>query len=83
MGKVKNILEPSCGSGEFITALQETYPGKNIVGIEHNEKIYNSIQELSSEKVEIIRGDYLKYKPTVKFDLIIGNPPYFVLKKIK
>ena len=81
MSSVKNILEPSCGSGEFITALRDSYPAKNIVGVEFNEKIYDSIQELGSEKVEIIRADYLKYKPTSKFDLIIGNPPYFVLKK--
>lgn len=81
MGQVKNILEPSCGSCEYITSLKESYPTKKIIGIELNEKIYDSIKDLADENLELIHGDYLKYTPTVKFDLIIGNPPYFVLKK--
>lgn len=81
MSKVKNILEPSCGSCEFITQLKESYPTKKIVGIEYNDKIYNSIKDLAEKNLELIHEDYLKFKPTVKFDLIIGNPPYFVIKK--
>ena len=30
---INNILEPSCGSGEFITEINSIYPDKNITGI--------------------------------------------------
>ena len=37
------ILEPSCGSGEFITALMRAYPDANITGVEFHPKIYEAI----------------------------------------
>lgn len=75
------ILEPSCGSCEYITALHRLYPQINITGIEYNETIYQSILQLNNDKINIIHLDYLKYDTSEKYDLIIGNPPYFVVKK--
>lgn len=79
--KVKNILEPSCGSCEYINALHKLMPNINITGIEYNETIYESIKEVNNDKVKIIKNDYLKYNTNEKFDLIITNPPYYVMKK--
>lgn len=31
--------------------------------------------------MKIIKQDYLNYSPSGKFDLIIGNPPFYVMKK--
>ena len=76
-----NVLEPSCGSGEYITALHKLFPNVNITGIEYNETIYKSILQLNNDKISIINMDYLKYETNKKYDLIIGNPPYFVMKK--
>lgn len=97
-----NILEPSCGSGEFISALITEYPQANITGIEFHPNIYNevsqyfakrrgdeggSLGEESRRRVQIEHGDFLKYCQHTKaaddetYDLIIGNPPYFVMKK--
>jgi N-6 DNA Methylase len=81
MSSIQDILEPSCGSGEYITALQERYPQANIVGIEKNETIYESILSLKNKKVDIYSQDYLEWKPHLKYDLIIGNPPFYVMKK--
>ena len=88
MSEIKSVLEPSCGSGEFITSLQSQFPNTvSITGIELNDTIYNSILHLaegSSSKgsnVKIIKQDYLNYSPVAKFDLIIGNPPFYVMKK--
>lgn len=78
---IENILEPSCGSCEFIRMLQEEYPVAKITGIEYNKTIYDSITHLSNDKISIINQDFIKYKTQTKFDLIIGNPPYVVLKK--
>jgi len=76
-----NVLEPSCGSGEYITALHRTFPRLHITGIESNDMIYESILELKNDKTEIIRMDYLKYETNDRYDLIIGNPPFYVMKK--
>jgi hypothetical protein len=78
---VKNILEPSCGSCEYITMLKEYSDSFKITGIELNKTIYNEIKQLNSEKIKILNDDYLNHTTDIKYDLIIGNPPYYVMKK--
>jgi len=83
MKNIKNVLEPSCGSCEYINALPI---GLDITGIELNKTIFESIKELETNdnqgnKIKLYNQDYLLYKEEAKFDLIIGNPPYFVMKK--
>ena len=75
------ILEPSCGSGEFITKLKSEFPMSQITGIENNHDIYKDITDLNKDNVEIFNTDYLEYSSKTKYNLIIGNPPYFVMKK--
>ena len=82
MSEIKTILEPSCGSGEFITTLKSSFSQEvSITGIEYNETIYNSILQLNADNVSIIKQDYLTFAPSTKYDLIIGNPPFYVMKK--
>ena len=82
MTSVSRVLEPSCGSGEYIRALHSLFPTLNITGIEYNKTIYNSIVgHFSGENITIENADYLQYKTPTKYDLIIGNPPYYVMKK--
>lgn len=80
------ILEPSCGSGEFISALAHEYPRGNITGVEYNRDIYTEVSQHFSPltNVRIQHGDFLKYAPDAPVaapDLIVGNPPYYVMKK--
>ena len=77
MSSIENILEPSCGSCEFINTIQRDYPNKQILGIEQNNDIYKSIKRYSNQQVTLLHGDFLKYRSRSGFDLIIGNPPYF------
>ena len=79
--KIIKVLEPSCGSCEYITALHKLFPHLIITGVEYNETIYQSISHLNNDKINILNIDYLKYETAEKYDLIIGNPPYFVMKK--
>lgn len=79
--KCKEVLEPSCGSCEFVLELHKQYPSITTTAIELNETIYDNIKHLSNDKINILNCDYLNYKTDKKFDLIIGNPPYFVMKK--
>lgn len=81
MNIISNVLEPSCGSCEYINALLNNYKYLKITGIELNSTIYESIKELGSANVKLYNSDYLKYDSSETYDLIIGNPPYFVMKK--
>ena len=76
-----NILEPSCGSCEYILSLNKICDNLNITGIEYNKTIYDSIQHLQTKNITILNKDYLTYYTQKKYDLIIGNPPYYVMKK--
>jgi type I restriction-modification system DNA methylase subunit len=79
---IKNVLEPSCGSCEFILALQKKYHYLDMTAIEFNETIYESISK-SINNVRLLHLDFLEYNEKVGYDLIIGNPPYVVIKKEK
>ena len=81
MKDIKYVLEPSCGSCEFITRLNENFENIKITGIELNEKIYDFIKDFESENTTILNDDFISYKIDKKYDLIIGNPPFFVKKK--
>ena len=84
---IRTILEPSCGSGEFITALSRAYPDANITGIEFHPLIYKAVsQNFAGTGVRVQHGDFMTYDDDAATaiaspDLIIGNPPYFVMKK--
>lgn len=78
---MKTVLEPACGSCEYILQLKEAYSNMSITGIELNETIYESIKVLNKENITLINDNYISREITTKYDLIIGNPPYFVMKK--
>lgn len=83
MSKIINILEPSCGSGEFLTELVKL-DNVNITGIEYHKDIYHKVindKKLETENLKIYNNDFLTFTSNKKYDLIIGNPPYYVMKK--
>jgi type I restriction-modification system DNA methylase subunit len=80
MKKIKHVLEPSCGSCEYIQMLDKKYK-LSITGIEVNEIIFNSIKSIENDNIKLYNNNYLTYESPIKYDLIIGNPPYYVVKK--
>jgi len=77
-----NILEPSCGSCEIVKALDDLLSGVSITGIELNTEIYSEIAKLTfKNQVNLLNSDFISYNSDILYDLIIGNPPYFVCKK--
>jgi len=80
--KIYNIIEPSCGSCEFIDDIIADNSIKyNIIGIEKNKKIFNILQKeyINKDKIKLLNMDFLDYN--MNADIFIGNPPYFVIKK--
>jgi len=71
----KRILEPSFGSGEFLLDARQRYPAAELVGVEKNEELFKSV---TCAGAELVRGDFLTWVGNA--DLIIGNPPYFLMK---
>lgn len=87
MENVKNILEPSCGSGEYINGLTSLYSDLELDCIELYKPIYDLIKSfektIKDSKISIHNEDYLTSRTIEgkKYDLIIGNPPFYVMKK--
>ena len=75
---IKNILEPSCGTGEYISVINDLYPDISVTGIEYNKQIYDSIKD---DFPNILNQDFINFEIEQKYDLIIGNPPFYVIKK--
>lgn len=70
----KTILEPSFGSGEFLLDAKRIYPTAKLLGVEKNQELFNAVQ---CAEATLSCSDFLEWKG--KADLIIGNPPYFVM----
>lgn len=70
----KSILEPSFGSGEFLEDLYERYPKAKVTGVELNPDLFSATSRKS-----VYNMDFMDYMG--KHDLIVGNPPFFVMEK--
>lgn len=83
----ESVLEPSCGSGNFIKSISNKYEQfgksdldkqKNILGIE----LYETEAQKSREYgATVITSDFFGYykehiQGKKKFDVILGNPPF-------
>lgn len=82
MTSIKRVLEPSCGTCELIQYMDHLFTDVEIDGIEWNRHIYDAIQGMTfKNKVHIRHADFVQYDTDRLYDLIVGNPPYFVCKK--
>ena len=77
-----SILEPSCGTCELVQVLDELVENASFTCYELNQDIYQSLSSLCfKSKIKFINSDFIKNNDETLYDLIIGNPPYFVCKK--
>lgn len=79
---ITRILEPSCGTCEVVNFCDNNLHGVEIDAIEYHSTVFDSIKDLAfKNNVKLYREDFLKFKAACDYDLVIGNPPYFVCKK--
>jgi adenine-specific DNA-methyltransferase len=73
------ILEPSFGQGNMIKFFRDKNVTRDVIAIEIDDSI--APLEGIQENTTIIYNDFLSYTTNIRFTTIVGNPPYFKLKK--
>lgn len=77
--KKYSVIEPSCGSGEFVFPILKSLSIESLKGIESHPSIFQKVSQIQSPNLEWINKDFLKLD--LSADLFVGNPPYFVISK--
>ena len=83
VSKPMSILEPSCGDGAFLKAIEEAKIAcvKHITACEINEEEANKAAARTGLPVKIQKTDFLRWhlscvQNEVGFDAVVGNPPF-------
>lgn len=93
--KTIRVLEPSCGSGEFLREIHNIYHNNHSNHNTQHSSIICDCIEFDKTIFEQVSQKYTDSKycsfhfmnqnfithTTTNYDLIIGNPPYYVMKK--
>lgn len=75
-----DILDPACGSGEFLLSCKKYFKNPILYGFDIDKKLINISSKLVKNAI-IKNFDFLNIDiDKKKYDYIIGNPPYFELK---
>ena len=75
-----DILDPACGSGEFLLSCKKYFKNPILYGFDIDKKLINIASKLV-KNASIKNFDFLNININKKkYDYIIGNPPYFELK---
>lgn len=75
---IKNpkILDPACGTGEFLITAKKYFKSPKLYGWDIDKKLINIAKE-SIPKANLKKLDALSNQDYEKYDFVIGNPPYF------
>jgi len=71
-----SVLDPACGTGEFLLTVRERFDDPELVGWEVDDEVADIAREVVPD-ARIETTDGLREEPDRKFDVVIGNPPYF------
>lgn len=78
--QIKNgetVVEIGPGEGTLTEALLDR--GAHVIAIEKDSRLVPLLQEkFKNREFEVIEGDALEYKPTVKEYKVVGNIPYYI-----
>lgn len=73
--KDAKVLEPSSGAGAFLDSLERA-------GYENVHAVEIDSDLAKHPKYKVSNMSFLSYEPDIKFDLVIGNPPYIRWKDL-
>ena len=79
---IPHMLEPSCGSGAFISALlADASRNFTLTGLELDAAYADiAIDLFSRQDIDIVKDDFFRFADTAQhrktFDMIVANPPY-------
>ncbi len=73
------VLDPGCGTGEFLLSARNYFIEPELYGWEIDPKLVDISRKVVPE-AHIEHVDALKQPLKEKFDVVLGNPPYFEFK---
>ncbi|MFH0947115.1 MAG: N-6 DNA methylase [Planctomycetota bacterium] len=73
------ILDPACGTGEFLRTAREVWPDAQLAGLEIDPELARIAAQVVPEAL-IRCEDALAAPFEPAYDLVLGNPPYFQFK---
>lgn len=76
------ILENSCGTGEFIDSILKLNSKTNVDAFDIDDKLCNLVKKIYPS-VNVRCENWLLNTSKKKYDKIIGNPPYFEIAKTR
>lgn len=68
------ILEPSCGTGAWLSEINRRWPNARVDVVERNP--LNRVALRDRPGINLVGDDFLAYQPNEGYDLIVGNPPF-------
>lgn len=79
------VLEPECGDGRIVYAVHEEQPDVRITAVEleplRAADLRNSAA-FAATGAALVEGDFLKFSPDIKYDVIPMNPPFIRMADI-
>ena len=74
----RTFLEPSCGTGAFVSAIRKCNSTIQITGIEKDEAVFGIADSLwTDENTHLENKDFFDFAPDAcGYDLLVTNPPY-------
>jgi len=70
------ILDPACGTGEFLITAKKYFKNSKLYGWEIDKELAK-ISKKNVPSANVLNIDSLLMSNNEKFDIVIGNPPYF------
>jgi len=70
------VLDPGCGTGEFLITAKEYFKNPKIYGWDIDKKLINIAKKIVPN-ADIKYTDALLNRDYNKYDFVIGNPPYY------
>ena len=78
------VLDLCTGSGCIALALARNLPFSKVTAVDFSSEALEVAKENSDSlktKIELVKADIFDWQPTVKYDIIVSNPPYVMDKE--